>query len=329
MSTENTEIIEERKQNVTNHPEWKKENSLTSPADRDTENRWRPEQGVSPLTQSETEEAMKELNNTTFVDRFPRVDRTYQDDPIPMQMYGLFSFVPAKGATPDKHGVYGYAKLRGNYATQVEADQRAEHIIRNIDSYHQIYHTYVGRPFPCTTTSKYSAETKEIDVRRRTAETISHSVKEKRDEEQKTVREIKEREEQLLVDSNTARENDEMGDSTVDTYENYITLRVKKAQLTWTFLEHLHKLEEVRNVIIKTRNEIQHLDTQHPQFQDTFLDKYMEARKQSGLDTNVRDNQDNFIRYLVEDVKIPTIDTDEVIPSVEFSLINQTVSDKK
>ena len=41
------------------HPEWEKESSLTSPSDRDLENKWRPEQEVPPLTNEETKEAMK------------------------------------------------------------------------------------------------------------------------------------------------------------------------------------------------------------------------------------------------------------------------------
>ena len=46
----------------------------------------------------------------------------------------------------------------------------------------------------------------------------------------------------------------------------------------------------------------------------------MDARKKSGLDEKVRDIQDNFIKYMVEDVSIPTIDTDEVLPKVTTKL---------
>ena len=31
-----------------------------------------------------------------------------------MQRIGLLSFVPAKGATPNSKGIYGFAKMRGN-----------------------------------------------------------------------------------------------------------------------------------------------------------------------------------------------------------------------
>ena len=142
-----------------NHPEWEKESSLTTPDDRVRENNWRPEQGAPQLSENEVTSAMEELNNVSFTTKFQRVDRTYADPPPPLQTIGLLSFVPAKGAQPNANGVYGFAKLRGNYSTQQEADQRAEFLIRNVDSYHQIYHTYVGRPFPMTASSKYSAET--------------------------------------------------------------------------------------------------------------------------------------------------------------------------
>lgn len=302
------------------HPEWSKENSLTSPEDRDRENRWRPEQGAPALTEPEVEEAMKSLNNTDFVKKFPAVDRTYQDPAIPLQVYGLVSFTPAKGATPNAHGIYGFAKLRGNYGTEVEANQRAEYLIRNADSYHQIYHTYVGRPFPITFSSKFSAETSEIDIRKQTTQAISANIKEQKDEEHKTMNEMKQREEKMLAESkkNREKENEDAPD-TEEPFEKYITLCVKKAQLSWTFLEHLKKLDEVRNIILKTREELEDMNKEFPDFRDQYFEKYKKARQEAGLDDNVRDTQDNFIKYMVEDAKIPTIDTDEVLPKASSS----------
>lgn len=298
------------------HPEWEKENSLTAPADRNKDNRWRPEQGAKQLSESEVSEAMKSLNNSSFIDKFPRVDRTYADPPVPMQNIGLLSFTPAKGATPNKDGVFGFAKVRGSYSTTMEADQRAEYLIRNVDSYHQIYHFYVGRPFPITSSSDYSAEKTEVDIRKETTKAISSYIKEQKDDEQKEVREMKEREEKMLEESKKAREDDGTGEIDVDPYENYITLCVKKAQLSWTFLEHLKKLAEVREIVIKTRKEIKDLDAKFPDFSGKYLDKYMEARKNAGLDEKVRETQDNFMMYMVEDALLPTIDTDEIIPEV-------------
>ena len=51
-------------------------------------------------------------------------------------------------------------------------------------------------------------------------------------------------------------------------------------------------------------------------FSTKYFEKYMDARKKSGLDEKIRETQDNFLKYMVEDVLIPTIDTDEVLPKI-------------
>ena len=262
------------------HPEWQTENSLTSPEDRDRINKWKPAQTAPVLTTEEAENAVKELNNTSFTDKFPRIDRTYADPVIPMQYIGLVSFVPAKGSTPNENGVYGFAKIRGNFSNEIEASQRAEYLIRNVDSHHQIYHTYVGRPFPMTVSSDYSATTDEIDIRKEMTKDISSNIRKNKDSEEKEIKEIKEREEKLIEES----KNEE-----VDPYDEYITLRVKKAQLSWTYLEHTKKIEEIRGIIIKTRSSLEEYDQKFPEYKDSYYEKYMKARKDSGLKESKQD----------------------------------------
>jgi hypothetical protein len=272
-----------------------RESSLTTPEDRDKVNRWKPEQTVPPLTDAETAEALSSLNNTSFTEKFPRVDRTYADPAIPLQTIGLLSFIPSKGATPNENGVYGFMKIRGNFATQIEADQRAEYLIRNFDSYHSIFHAYVGRPFPITVNSKFAAETNEIDIRKEMTKSVSENIKDKKDEEYRTIQEIKLNEEALLAD--TKRED-------VDPYDEYITQRVKLAQLSFTYLEHQKKMAEVRDIIIKTREKVSDMDTEFPEFKNTYFEKYMEARRQAGLSENKETTEANFIKFLVEDAPI-------------------------
>lgn len=301
--------------NTTEHPEWTKEHSLTSPDDRDKTLRWRPEQGSDDLTNIEVQNGMDELNNKSFVEKFPRVDRVYADPAVSLQHIGLLSFTPAKGASPNKNGVYGFAKLRGNYSTHIEADQRAEYLIRNADSYHQIYHTYVGRPFPITFSSQYSAETAEIDIRKETTGAISASIRNMKESEQKEIKDIKDRQEKLLTESTKAKEDDGSGEPPEqDPYEDYITQNVKKAQLSWLFAEHLTKLQEVRDIILSTREKIKEMDDEHPEFRDQYFDKYMEARRSSGIDDTESDTSTNFMRFMVTDIQLPTIDTDEILP---------------
>jgi hypothetical protein len=271
------------------------ESSLTTPQDRDQVNKWKPDQTSPSLTIQESENAIKELNNTAFTSKFPRVDRTYADPVLTLQTIGLVSFIPAKGATPNEKGIYGFAKLRGNFQTEAEASQRAEFLIRNVDSYHQIFHTYVGRPFPLTNSSDYSATTDEIDIRKDTAQSISTDLRSKKSEDEQAMKEIKEREKQLLEESK--REE-------ADPYDNYITLRVKKAQLSWTYLEHQKKMAEVKEILIKTRKDIEDLDGEFPEFKDSYYEKYVQARKDAGLKESQEQLQTNFMKYLVEDADL-------------------------
>jgi hypothetical protein len=272
-----------------------KESSLTTPEDRDKESRWKPDQFAAPLDDTQFVDAVKELNDSSFIQKFPRVDRTYADPAIPLQNYSLFSFMPAKGATPNDNGIFGFAKIRGSFASEIEANQRAEYLIKNVDSYNQIFHTYTGRPFPITLDSKYSAETTEVDIRKDVAKTVSQNIKDKKEDEYKTMQEIKQKEEALLADSK--RED-------VDPYDDYITQRVKFAQLSFTYLEHQKKMTEIREIIIKTRDKIGEMDTEFPDFKTSYYEKYMDARKQAGIKESEEDTQTNFIKYLVQDAPL-------------------------
>jgi len=271
------------------------ESSLTAPEDRDRVNKWKPDQSQPPLTNEQTEDALNELNITSFVDKFPRVDKTYSDPAIPLQTVGLFSFIPAKGAFPNENGVFGFAKIRGNYASEMEASQRAEYLIRNVDSYHNIFHTYVGRPFPVTVSSKYSAETTEVDIRKEMVKNVSSSIKDKKEEEQREIKEIQQREKNLLEESK--REE-------VDPYEEYITQKVKLASLSFTFLEHQKKMAEIKEIVLKTRDILKNMDDEHPTFKESYYQKYMDARKEAGIKEDEKETQNSFIKFLVQDADL-------------------------
>lgn len=278
-----------------NHPEWAQNNSLTVPCDIDKSQPIQLNQNQRNLTEEEVTHAMKELNNSSFVRKFLKIERRYADPVEPTQKIGLISFVPAKGATPNQKGVYGYAKLRGNYGTEKEANERAEFIIRNVDSYHQIYHTYVGRPFPVTTSSDYANDTVEIDIRNTMVESISNSIKNKKEEEKKHVEEVQQKERELLKDVEKGEEED---------LDRYIALKVKKAQVTWTYNETLKKMEEMKNIIIKARKEIEEMDKADENLIKNYFEKYQKARESSGLSSSAVDMKDTFMKYLVEDIDL-------------------------
>jgi len=270
----------------------------------DTHTRTNMENGTwqPPLTHQELVHAKDDLSNNTFVKKFPKVDRGFADPQIPLQHIGLISFIPAKGATPNEKGIYGFAKLRGNFASEVEAEQKAEHLIREVDSVHTIFHTYVGRPFPITVSENYAENTSEVDVQKDTADAINNTIKDKKADEKKKAQEIQDREQELLDDTSSTK------DPVLVEQDDYITLKVKKAQLTWTYLEHISKLKEIKDIIIKTRKQVEDADVANPNLISTFYEKYKAARIKSGLKCDDKEMNSGFTRYLVEDVELPGID---------------------
>jgi hypothetical protein len=256
--------------------------SLTAPNDRSS-NTFRIAEKVD-LTPEETRNATQDLVSKDIIRTYPSSERTFADPTIAGQKLCLVSFVPSVDAVPDKDGVYGMIKVRGSYDTEEEADDRAELLIRTVDSYHKIFTAFVGKPFPATTSSKWSADTNEIDIKKKVTEVISKDIKRQRMEEKKEIDDIKEREKKLMEDV----------EKDFDPYERYIELRVKKAQLVWTYLETQKKMDEMKESIIKTREEIAELDEEEPSFFSTYREKYMSARRDAGL----KDDDASFLSYL-------------------------------
>lgn len=262
------------------------------------------DQFISELTNEETEIATKQLIDKSFINVFPKVERSYADPPIPDQKYVLISFIPAKGASPNDKGIYGMAKVRGVYPTIEQCDERSDFIIKKKDSIHKIQYAHVGMPFPLTLDSKYASETTEIDIKKDITTNMSHSIKESRDNDQKIMKEMQEKEKKLLEDSKKAKEAETKNEIIRDNYEDYITLRVKKAQLTWTYKEHQKKMEEIKNIIIKARKEISDVEEANPNYKDEYFEKYKQARVDAGLKADSDQLQNSFMKYLVEDVDL-------------------------
>lgn len=277
----------------------KRESSLTTPSDRDPENKAGLDLHAPPLTEEQTKEAMKCLNDNSFVENFPRVERRYQDPPVDLQTYFLVSFIPSKGATPNSDGIYGFAKVRGCFATEQEANARSEFLVKNVDSYHKIFHGYVGRPFPITNVSTFSKEVFQVDLQKSVSEAVSEDVRKKREKEQQEIAEIEQKQKELLED---VKKDEEVQDK-------YTTLRVKKAQLSWTYVETEKKMKQMRILIAKARKEIEDLEAKDGELKKSYYDRYINARKQAGLKVE-KSNEDNFMKFLVEDLSLPEIDAE-------------------
>lgn len=255
------------------------------------------EPSAPPLTDAQTKDAVADLVNTTILRKYPVIERRGADSAVPNQNYFLLSFVPAPGASPNEKGLFGFAKIRGSYSSVDEAERRAEILIQNEDSSHEIKIGHVGRPFPIVASSDYVRKVTTVEMKKDIDETISSDVKSKKEKEEREMEEIKNREKELLEDVKREPTDPKFIEDT------YITLRVKKAQLTWTYLETEKKMKEMQESIIKAHREIADMDRTDPNLKRDYLKKYMDARRASGLDEAT--HQDNFVRYLAEDADLP------------------------
>ena len=224
-----------------------------------------------------------------FIRKYPQIERTFADPGILGQKFCLVSFVPSIKAVPDPDGIYGMIKIRGSFDTEHEALSRSEFLISNIDSYHKIYTAWVGRPFPATSSSQFSAETTEVDIKNKITKIVSEDIKQQKLAEKKEIEDIKEREANLLDDVQKEE----------DPYDHYTVQRVKKAQLVWTYIETQKKMDKMKESIIKTRAEIIKLDKENPDFINKYEQKFFEARSKAGI----KPDNDSFIEYMGENPK--------------------------
>jgi len=270
--------------------------SLTAPADRG-DCKFRIALADPQLTDDEVTNATQALVDLSFTNKFRNLERSYADPELNTQRFGLISFIPSKGATPDKDGVYGMAKLRGNFQTEVEAAVHAGTLIKNTDSYHKIFTAYVGRPFPITNDEKYCKETEEVDIQQKTKEIISEDVKEKRQQQKKDMEDVKTREKRL-IDQQKNPEYEE------EPFEKYMMLNTKKAQLCFTYEETMQKIEKVKAIIISARAEILQMEAENPQFKDELFENFKSARTQSGITTDSETMKNTFVKFLCQDIDL-------------------------
>ena len=263
------------------------QSSLTSPADK-VVTEYKPK-SKPVLNDEDCERAYKECFVSSLTDI--AYERKYADPKIPGQTYSLHSFIPSKGAKPDKDGIFGMLKIRGTFGTIEETNERAEELIRNHDSYHKIYHGYVGKPMPITIKSDFSAEVEEVDINQQISKIVREDVKEKRSQEKKQVQEIRERERNL---------KEAVEQEATDPYEKYTCLRVKKAQVVWSYMEHRKKLNEMIDVFEQTLLEIKEMDDEDDDYAKRYLDRYLEAREKAGIPEDKNDS--SFMKYLNIDV---------------------------
>lgn len=287
----------------------------------------KPDMEAPSLTDAETLEAEHLLNRG----RYPAVERSFVDPAQPQQAVALVSFLPCEGATPNRLGLFGFAKVRGVYSTEKEAHDRAVHLIRNIDSVHTIHHVRVGHAFPVGD-SDFQERWSERVVEERDAamaarmdpapadaalrdlaahaddgvepglarklllEDVTESFEESLDvrEARETERDRKARE-SVLKRERLLIEDARDGPCDVD---RYITERNKYATVATRYAEREREMQKYREILNKTWRSIRRLET--PEILASYRDVYQRTLAECGVDVSdpagqrVRDNFENL-----------------------------------
>jgi len=232
-----------------------------------------------PLYADELKEAKSELVQTAFSQyKFPKVQRFRVDPPINQQnYYSLHSFTPSPGASPDADGCFGVVKFRGAFGTLEEADGWAEHLIRNVDSLHEIHIGYVGKEFPLTLDPLYFNETHEINIKKKMDTVAKAHVGAAKEKEMQDMESLKKRERELLESSKQSVDDMKVS------LDHYIALRVKIANICLVRDETLKKLETYEKTRSDTEAEIAELDKQFPDYAEQVLPTFMKSLSEVGI----------------------------------------------
>lgn len=237
------------------------------------------ETSASVLQGDELKEAKQELVQKAFVQyKFPKVQRFRVDPPINQQnYYSLHSFTPAPGATPDSDGCFGVVKFRGAFGNLEEADAWAEHLIRNVDSLHEIHIGYVGKEFPLTLDPLYFNETHEVNMKKK-MDTVSKShIQASKEKEAQDIECLKKRERELLESSKQS------ADEIKVSLDHYIALKVKCANILLVRDETLKKLETYDKTRKETEDELSELDKQFPEYAAQVLPTFLKSLSDVGI----------------------------------------------
>lgn len=234
---------------------------------------WKPSD-ESPLTAAETAEALKNM----CVSQYSKIDRKFDDPSVIGQTFGLYSFKPTLGSTPDADGNYGMLRLRGNFVTENEARRKAEELIK-YNSANKIFVVEIGRS---VFVKKALVDMNDVilvdDPENPASATIKYAdlIKEETLEQKKEKEEVLQRERELLADVAT----DQSDKNPLDLYTE---LHKKRGTLTFHYKSFAAKLTELKANIIKVRERIAKMDDEHPSFKEEYVAYYEKHLAATGV----------------------------------------------
>lgn len=249
-----------------------------------------------PLSGEEAKAAVSSLISDKTPE-FTKIIRSQTDEPVTQQSCGLVSWMlfsePRKLASGKP--VYGFIKLRGNYADSDLCKKKAADIIRNQDSRNKINVLPIGSWLPITDDDGLTKETINVQTEEDPLDDLREkAAKEKEKEQQRIMREIKEREEEV---KNAKDYNDD-----TDHLDYYTMKRVTWMRLVEEKQILQKKIESVEEKVKETRKLLFQLEKRNPGHLGEWIDHYNKERRKAKIPDYIPSAalQEEYARYLTE-----------------------------
>lgn len=227
---------------------------------------WIPDTGKK-LNEQEMDCAVKELIDT----KFRKLERGFIDPGIPNQCVALFSFVPCE---PNNFNLYGFAKIRGVFASEFEAMEQSKKIIKHFDSSNTIHHVRVGHAFPIGNNFHGQWENIVLDDELCKAEALLKVKEDEREDQERQY--FEKRKKDLLEDVKPNKETNLL--------DRYITLRQKYANMGVIHDEYSKQLPHIEKIAQVAYDELRQIEEQNPQVLQDYQTEYLKIRRECGLD---------------------------------------------
>jgi len=201
--------------------------------------------------------------------------KSHIDPPILGQTYALASYkfldiTRELKILPDGEPLYGWVKLRGNYATEEEAQKAAKDLLQGQDSKSKIQIYRVGGWTPLTSSTLLTKQFDEFSDQQWRQKMIDDKKK-----QEQQIKEIREREEQLKQG---------IDQYTEDSLDYYVMKKVTLAENQYTMDRAMKTLKETRKNINDLEKEIEELDSKYPDHKKNALEQYNKERREAGME---------------------------------------------
>lgn len=223
--------------------------------------------------------------------RYAQVVRRDTDEEIPGQKFALFSrLIYSKPMERGPHKIVGLFKIRGFAATEMDAKHLASKIIKNVDSTYEILIAPVGAWTPLTGSSIFTKEQYDVKTEQDLMALRDEASKQKQEETERKMREIKEREEQLKnPDTDPA--------SDPGSLHSYVVKRRTEMDLRTEIKTKLKHIATLREAHRKAMEMAYALDQEYPSYQNEWIDYMNEVQAKVGIPA-FKPAADEFDEYM-------------------------------